>query len=351
MTMTDQHSADAAGGEAIYSSDALPPIPIPPPPPSISKNTPVDVIDSGDGETVYGYEAAFGVFGAKANFNSNSNGTECETREDKLKRFEKELDEIGSQDEKDEALKNNISALQERLKSMSASTSSVLSSRRAGAAPGSASASASAPIQASEITLEERLLQVEKYLGASSLSLSASSVMERLQSAEDQLASVNEKTLASAASRAKVIRADLEAAAKARSKISNAGQSASDAHKISKIYSQLTDLDGFLTGSGGGSGATNVTTAATNERSEGSGSSSCSSNNNNVLSTIVNRLTACAELHSSSSEFGSDLKALEEMLTDTKVLLSGLETTVATLETGMEDNMKVIASNMENFDK
>lgn len=137
-------------------------------------------------------------------------------------------------------------------------------------------------------------------------------------------------------------RADLEAAAKARSKISNAGQSASDAQKISKIYTQLTDLDGFLAG----------TSAANAERSEGSASGTfTSSNNNDVLSTIVNRLAACAELHSSSSEFGNDLKALEEMLTDTQVLLSGLETTVATLETGMEENMKVIASNIENLDK
>ncbi len=139
--------------------------------------------------------------------------------------------------------------------------------------------------------------------------------------------------------------ADLEAAAKARSKLSSSSNnSAQDTNKISKLYTQLIDLDGFLTG-------TTATHTNTTSTSDDTAVGNSSTTNNDVLATIVNRLTSCADLHARSSHFGSDLNALEGMMGDVKVLLTSLEETVGKLENGMEENMKVIKDNMDELDK
>ena len=162
---------------------------------------------------------------------------------------------------------------------------------------------------------EERLLRIEQLMGSDT---NATSIMERLKAAEYKLESVNEKTLAKAASRAKVIRADLEFAAKARSKLNSTAQ---DAAKVSKLYNQLMELDGFL------------------------------ATDSSVLNAIVDRLSACAVLHSKSMEFSRVLDSLEGAVGGVKGLLVNLEESVGSLEKGMDENMKVIQSNMENLDK
>eukprot|EP00558_Chaetoceros_sp_UNC1202_P005298 CAMPEP_0197236598 /NCGR_PEP_ID=MMETSP1429-20130617/3651_1 /TAXON_ID=49237 /ORGANISM="Chaetoceros sp., Strain UNC1202" /LENGTH=252 /DNA_ID=CAMNT_0042695407 /DNA_START=95 /DNA_END=856 /DNA_ORIENTATION=- len=187
---------------------------------------------------------------------------------------------------------------------------------------------------------EERLLRIENALGGSGLGLGGSgghsaSILERLRSAEQQLKSVDEKTLSQAAARAKVIRADLEAAAKARSKLNTNAQ---DTNKIAKLYNQMMELDGFLSGPGPSSGGSNE-------------NGSDASPNSTVLCAIIDRLSTCAELHSKSMEFGRDLSSLEHLANDTQVLLSGLEGTLQGLEEGMAKNMKVIQENMEELDK
>ncbi len=71
----------------------------------------------------------------------------------------------------------------------------------------------------------------------------------------------------------------------------------------------------------------------------------------NILSTIVNRLSSCASLHTQSLEFGTNLKALEEMVNDVEVTLENVEESVKVVENGLVENMKIIQKNMERFDQ
>ena len=96
---------------------------------------------------------------------------------------------------------------------------------------------------------------------------------------------------------------------------------AQDSAKISKVYNQLTELDGFLT------------------------------SDSHILSAIVDRLTACSELHRKSLDFARNLESLETTVVDVKVLLDNLETSVDSVEKKMDENMKVLQSNMETLDE
>lgn len=71
----------------------------------------------------------------------------------------------------------------------------------------------------------------------------------------------------------------------------------------------------------------------------------------NILSTIVNRLSTCASLHSQSMEFGKDLKSLEDMVKDLEVTLGSVEESIKSVESGMVENMKVIQKNMDKLDQ
>jgi len=244
-------------------------------------------------------------------------GLHDESRGQRLERIRKELESLEKEEGDGGVL---VQELQEKLEGLMGGN--ILTRQRALTQVVSSPAGQQQQNQPSSTTTtnissrqEERLLKIEQMLGSDT---NSTSIMERLKTAEQQLQSVNEKTLTQAASRAKVIRADLEAAAKARSKLN---ANAQDGIKISKLYNQLTELDGFL------------------------------STDSHVLSAIVNRLSACAELHSKSMEFGRGLDTLEGAVVDLKALLGSLEESVGSLETGMEGNMKVIQENMENLDK
>jgi hypothetical protein len=301
--MSSQHTADAGDGEAVYSSDALPPVPVPPPPPFIALRTEDDILDS---ESIPANQAieAFRHGG--------------ESRLEKLDRIKKELKALES--EKDlNGSSAVVQELQEKLEMLMGGslwrqtelTKVVASS---GGNPTQETEMKRTHEKSSAIQ-EERLLRIEQMIGSD---INATSVMERLKAAEYNLESVNETTLEKAASRAKVIRADLEAAAKARGKMNSNAQ---DAAKVSKLYNQLMELDGFL------------------------------ATDSNVLKAIVDRLSACAELHSKSMEFSRVLDSLESTVGGVTGLLANLEQSVGSLEKGMDENMKVIQSNMENLDK
>ncbi len=253
-----------------------------------------------------------------------------ETRYERLDRIKRELQELEKSDDGDgidgEMMMMGLSVqdLQGRLEGLMGSN--ILTRQRdltkVVALSGSASTSATTSVSttattnnASEMSQEERLLKIERMLGSDT---NSTSIMERLKTAEQNLSNINEKTLSQASSRAKVIRADLEAAAKARSKINSNTQ---DAIKVSKLYTQMTELDGFL------------------------------SSDSHVLNAIVGRLGACAELHSRSMDFGRGMDELEAAVVDVKALLASMEDAVGSLESGMESNMKIIQENMESLDQ
>lgn len=297
-------TADVPGGEEVYSSDALPPLPIPSPPPTFPSHTSGDVLDSES------------IPATKAIETFRHAG---ETRYERLDRIKRELQEL-EKDNGDSEIGLSVQNLQGKLQGLMGGNiltrqrdltkvvaSSAVAQQNAG--------NASATIPSDLASQEERLLKIEQMLGSDT---NSTSVIERLKIAEKNLQSVNEKTLSQAASRAKVIRVDLEAAAKARSKVNSNTQ---DAVKVSKLYNQMTELDGFL------------------------------SSDSHVLNAIVNRLGACAELHSRSMDFGKGLDSLEAAVVDVKALLASMENSVGSLENGMENNMKIIQENMETLDQ
>lgn len=295
---------DIPGGEEVFSSDALPPLPIPPPPPTFPLHTSGDILDSES------------VPATKAIETFRHSG---ETRYERLDRIKKELDEL-EKDNSDVGTGVSVQDLQEKLEGLMGisilTKQKALSKVVASATEAQKGAENPTKILSNvSVTQEERLLKIERILGSDT---NPTSIIERLKKAEHNLLSVNEKTLSQAASRAKVIRADLEAAAKARSKINSNTQ---DAVKVSKLYNQMTELDGFL------------------------------SSDSHVLNVIINRLEACAELHSRSMDFGKGLDSLEAAVVDSKALLASMEDSVESLEKGMETNMKIIQENMETLDK
>lgn len=305
--MSAQHSADAAGGEAVYSSDALPPLPVPPPPPFISKRTENDILDS---DSIPPPSQAIETF-------RNRHGGE--TRLEKLERIKRELMSLEQEHDMEDTM-----ATSERVKELQVKLDQLLvgNSMKQLTAKLEPSSTSQKPTESSTTTnaslLEERLLRIEQTLGHSLPSTTSASIYERLRKAEETLENINEKKLSQAASRAKVIRADLEAAAKARSKLNTNAQ---DSAKISKLYNQMTELDGFLT------------------------------SDSHILSAIVDRLTACSELHRKSMDFARNLESLETTVVDVKALLDNLETTVDSVDKKMDENMKVLQSNMETLDE
>jgi len=176
---------------------------------------------------------------------------------------------------------------------------------------------------------EERLNRIEAFLGSSSTSASTSSVvashydgksslLERLTQVEETLKSVDGNVLDNAAARAKVIRADLEAAAKARNKISSSANP-EDTKTISTLHNTLLDFDGFLS--------------------------------SNTLSIIVQRLQACATLHGKAAEFQNGLAGLEQTVGDVEGVMRSVEENLGRLEVGMVENMEVVRRNMEVLDE
>lgn len=180
------------------------------------------------------------------------------------------------------------------------------------------------------IEQELRLSKIEAMLGTGQIGvsneISSGNIVHRLMNAERKLDNMDEKTLINAANRAKVIRADLEAAAKARTKINNAMTAigSEDTKTIVKLHDLLLDLDGFLQDS---------------------------SSTSNILSILVDRMSACSGLHTKASEFESKLISLEQMAKQGQAMLKNVEDCLGKLEEGLMSNMKVVEGNIEDIDK
>mmetsp|Transcript_59652 Transcript_59652/g.69714 ORF Transcript_59652/g.69714 Transcript_59652/m.69714 type:complete len:399 (-) Transcript_59652:241-1437(-) len=173
------------------------------------------------------------------------------------------------------------------------------------------------------LSIEERLATVEKFVGNSSSVVAAKgTVMERLEQAEGMASKVDTEILEAAAAKAKVIRADLEAANKARSKLTSsmllAGHSAGeDAKVISSLHEQMTDIEGV----------------------------------SSQLPAIVQRLQQLSQLHGQAADFSTRLAAVESMARDSERLVASLEETLDHVEKGSLSNLKIIEKNMKTLDE
>ena len=263
MTSEDQspHVADQAGGEAIFSSDGLAPIPKPPAPKSrYSKNDNEDGLDDGGSHNMNPLQAfevfAGTVFPTKPNESSSSIGIPRrriggESRLESLARIESELkaleldvaasssggDETSEVDPNVRAERDLMQQLSQRLVQLSTTTSSNVQQRHLDLnsivqsqvqqlkETKQNTTTDATPPPKEEVVYElysnkdgggadtmtpqqlQRLERLEQCLGPlSSGGISSLSLLERLAKAEDTLTSIEPSSLDLAASRAKVIR-------------------------------------------------------------------------------------------------------------------------------------------------
>lgn len=187
-------------------------------------------------------------------------------------------------------------------------------------------------------TLEERLLNLERVLGnpqqqlhsssgpssasqmtAASSSVSAAhykSLLHRLEDMEALVATVDSATLEKTSTKAKVIRADLEAASKARNKLT-ATYKKEDSKMIQQLYQQMIDLEGL----------------------------------GSYLPSLVERLQQLSTLHQQASTFGTRLAELERGATQVESSVCQLEDGMGTLQTTIAENMTAMESNMKKLDE
>jgi uncharacterized protein (UPF0335 family) len=183
-------------------------------------------------------------------------------------------------------------------------------------------------------TMEERLLNLERLLGnsqqnalsssssssqtnsASSTSTNHKSLLHRLEEMETLVATVDSTTLEKTATKAKVIRADLEAASKARNKLT-ATYKKEDSKMIQQLYQQMVDLEGL----------------------------------GSYLPSLVERLQQLSHLHRQASTFGTRLQELERGTTQVEATVGQLEDGMTTLQKTIVQNIAAMEKNLQELDK
>ncbi len=173
-------------------------------------------------------------------------------------------------------------------------------------------------------TLEERLLNLERLLGnpqqqhpsSGTSAAQYKSLLHRLEDMEALVATVDSATLEKTSTKAKVIRADLEAASKARNKLT-ATYKKEDSKMIQQLYQQMIDLEGL----------------------------------GSYLPSLVERLQQLSTLHQQASTFGTRLLELERGATQVEASVCQLEEGMGTLQTTIAQNITAMESNMKKLDE
>ncbi len=173
------------------------------------------------------------------------------------------------------------------------------------------------------VTLEERLRKLETILGSTATATDATSesLLERLNDAERLTKDMDMKEVDKLAAKAKVVRSDLEAAARARQKLASSSSSSrvndEDARTLTALHTHLVELEGIST----------------------------------YLPALTVRLTELATLHSNAAEFGERLNVCEEAVNRSEKLLESVETSLNKMEEGWKGNMEVVESNVNRLDE
>lgn len=170
-----------------------------------------------------------------------------------------------------------------------------------------------------EAMLEERLRRLETAMGKSVEG--EKSLLERLEDAERLAKEVDAKEVEKVAAKAKVIRSDLEAAARAKAKLASSSNNSSltpqDAQTITALHNQLVELEGIST----------------------------------HLPALTVRLTELSNLHSNAAEFGARLDAAEGAVTRSEVVLRNVEEALRKMEVGWKENMEAVERNVKKLDE
>ncbi|KAL3798195.1 hypothetical protein HJC23_005756 [Cyclotella cryptica] len=386
-----EHTADEAGGEAIFSSDGLPSLsaPIPPPLPPLPPNEGGDAVIQETSDPAVAFETfvmkrndeggGWGVLSSSADRLQREEEDRFMTMEDprrRLLRLKAEMEELEvewakqqSSSEKPDKSDNNADddefqilsrELKSRLESMGfgddstsslaamlrgrqADLSSVISrdlekfaakstddteniTHREGEEKGKIIyelyRSSGDKLTAShrEASLEERLRHLEMAVGADGVGGDNRSLVEQVEEAMRLAKEVDAKEVEKLAAKAKVIRSDLEAAARAKAKLSSSSNnptlSPQDAQTITSLHNQLIELEGI----------------------------------SSHLPALTTRLAELATLHSNAAEFGIRLDAAETTLNRSEAMLSHLEEVVSRVERGWVENMERVERNVKFLD-
>jgi len=344
--------ADEAGGEVVFSSDGLSPAPLTKPP--TIPDRPVDdrtILDSGDIAPINAFEVFSGkVYSVKTVAGGRSPAQQQsqpknETPLQRLARLQAEVSELeeelkassttSSGREFDEELINLASSLKSRL-STAASTrlpeqdelTRLIQAQKQQMAQAGASASAAAATSASSsvvyelygtatnptTTVQDRLTIIERLVGSSAQN--QKSLMSRLEDMETLVSTMDAAKLDQVSNKAKVIRADLEAASKARNKLT-ATYKKEDSKMIQSLHQQMVELEGL----------------------------------SGHLPALTQRLQQLANLHVQASSFASRLSSAEEQANTVQASMGHLESTLGALKTQMVDNATVIEQNMQRLDE
>lgn len=362
--------ADEAGGEVIFSSDGLAPVQVAKPP-SITQST---TTVANEDELVLDSEAmspqlAFEVFKGKVYSVSTGKGSAAtfaagggtESPLEKLARLQSEVTALEQElhttaADSGRAFDEQVVQIASDLKTRLAAASSQkvaeqdeltkmirqqLQSLQTTSADGQTSESkVPGDVPSSGVvyelygntgenpttSLEGRLLKLERLLGSpqSEMLLSSKgasggqtkSLLNRLEDMETLVATVDATTLEQTATKAKVIRADLEAASKARNKLT-ATYKKEDSKMIQQLYQQMVDLEGL----------------------------------SGYLPSLVDRLNQLSGLHQQSATFGTRLEELERGATQVEASVGQLETGITKLQETMVQNISTMEANLQKLDE
>lgn len=162
--------------------------------------------------------------------------------------------------------------------------------------------------------LEVRISRLEKFLGSSG---DQKSLSNRVKSLEILLSKLDDKKIDLLQKRSKVIRQDLEAAAKARNKLSSSsssGLSSSDDSKvIATLYDGLQSLQGM----------------------------------SEHLPILSARLQALAFQHADAATRTTRFKAVEQMTTDLSKQVQSIETAMVSLDKSIKENATIMLENVK----
>jgi Dynamitin len=335
-----KHDADHAGGgkEVVYSSDGadLPPISFP------VKTKHIDIDES----ELIPPEQAHQIFANKlyavnpySNKSASNDATEMQTNESPLVRMARLKNEVEAL-EKDCAsqdfglFQDPLVKMQEQLQALSSTqllkqtglTSSIESSVSALNNIHSVDVKplAALPLNDGQNAppLNDRVHRLEKILGGT-LGASADqvSLVTRVQALETLLAKLDDKKLDLLQKRSKVIRQDLEAAAKARSKLSSSTiggtSSLDDSKTITTLYDGLQSL---------------------NSMSE-------------HLPILSSRLQALALQHADAATRTARFKAVEQVTSDLSKQVQSIETALSSLDKSMKENATLMQSNIHALEE
>lgn len=346
--MATMDPADEAGGEVVYSDDGLAPAAITKPP-----DVPARVVADDDGEQVLTSEdlspqLAFEVFQGKiySSMQQHQSGSILshgkETPLTRLARLQQEIAEVeaqlsttvaGSGQAFDEPLVALASTLKTQLTTLSSSSRVLehddltrlirqqLDSLEATPAGKEKSTSDTGVVYElygnatnPTTTMEDRVVRLERAMG--SQTSGNKTLLHRLEEMESLVKAVDATTLEQTTTKAKVIRADLEAASKARNKLA-ATYKKEDSKMIQQLHTQLTELEGM----------------------------------SEYLPALVERLQQLSSLHVQAGTFSSRLEALESSANQLSSSVSSIEGTMEELASSLTQNLKTMEGNLQLLDE